>query len=144
MPFKNLFLILLFPAFAAYAGPLEEARSLVDQEKYELARPLLETAVKNPADEAEASLLLTTTCSQLGDWKSAVNYGENAIELLPKSSDAHYRYAVALRIKMTNNGKMKAMFTLGTYAQRQSLVCNQLPHPRMLPADPAYEWGQLP
>ena len=109
MPSKNLFLILLFPAFAAFGGSLEEARSLIDQEQFEMARSLLETAVKNPANEAEASLLLTSTFDELGDWKSAVKYGEKATELLPKSSDAHYRYAVALRTKMMNSGKMKAI-----------------------------------
>jgi tetratricopeptide (TPR) repeat protein len=37
------------------------------------------------------------------------------VELLPESSEAHLQYAVALRIKMSNVGKMKAMFTVGTY-----------------------------
>lgn len=126
--FRNLFLVLLFQALSAFGGPLEEARSFIDQKDYESARPLLETAVKNPDTKAQASLLLTSTCSELGDWKSAVKYGEIATELLPENSDAHYQYAVALRTKMTNTGKMKAMFTIGAYKDALAAALKFDPH----------------
>ena len=114
MMLRILFIFLL-TAVTAIAGSLDEARGLIEEERFEEARPLLEKALKNSAAEAEALLLLTRVCNAMEDWESGVKYGKRAVKLLPDETDAHYQYAVALRMKMSNVGKTRAMFTIGSY-----------------------------
>ncbi len=118
----RLVLVAVLAAVSVVAAPLDEAKGLIEAKSFEEARPLLEKAYKIAANEAEAALLLTQVCNELGDWKAGVTYGKRAVKLLPDNPDAHYQYAVALRQKMTNSGKMKAMFTIGTYKDELEIV----------------------
>ncbi|MCP4897034.1 MAG: tetratricopeptide repeat protein, partial [bacterium] len=108
-------LILTLTAAPVFAGSLDQARALIDEGQFAEAKPLLEKALNEKANEGEALLLLTRTCNALADWKDGVKHGKRTVKLLPESSEAHYEYAVALRIKMSNVGSMKAMFAIGNY-----------------------------
>jgi hypothetical protein len=44
-----------------------------------------------------------------------IDSGKQPIELLPDGSEAHFEYAVALRHKMIQVTKSKAMFVIGDY-----------------------------
>ena len=111
----RLTLVLLLICAPALADELEEARGLVETGSFEEARGILEGAIEVPSQRAQGLVLLTEALNGLEEYEEGVKTGEEAVELLPDSSEAHLQYAVALRIKMSNVGKMKAMFTVGTY-----------------------------
>jgi tetratricopeptide (TPR) repeat protein len=111
----RFFILVLCCAAPGFAAIVDDAAALMDQGHFEEARPLLEKAVEDSNTETSAVLLLVQTCNELEDWEAGVDYGKRAVKLLPKSSDAHYQYAVALRTKMTSVGKARAMFTIRTY-----------------------------
>lgn len=97
------------------AAGLDQARSLISENRLAEARALLETTVKDPALRGESLVLLTRVSTLEGDWKAATSYGEQATAALPKSSEAHYNHAVALRLKLTSVSKARAMFGIGDY-----------------------------
>jgi tetratricopeptide (TPR) repeat protein len=105
----------LLPALVLGGGTLEQARQRIDDGDYEAARRLLEPATSDPALEAEALVLLAEAYSKSGDFESGARTGKRAIAAAPDSSAAHFQYAYALRIKMSNVGRLKAMFSLGAY-----------------------------
>lgn len=53
----------------------------------------------------------------MGDVEAGVRHGKEAVEASPTSSNAHFRYAVAVRTKMQRVSTVKAMFLIGTYKQ---------------------------
>jgi tetratricopeptide (TPR) repeat protein len=97
------------------AGQIEQARDLIDKAQVEQARLILEQATQDRSTRPEAILLLARLSNASEDWKNSVEYAEQAVNLLPESSEAHYQYAVALRIKMSNVCKVRAMFGVGRY-----------------------------
>lgn len=120
----RILFILLLTTVTAIAGSLDEARGLIEEGRFEEAMPLLEKALKKSVSEAEAVLLLTRVCNALEDWESGVKYGKRAVKLLADETDAHYEYAVALRTKMSNVGKTRAMFTIGKYKSELKTAIN--------------------
>jgi len=96
-------------------GSLETARSLLEQSRYDEARPILERALEDQATRPEATVLLTWLYNGLGDWEHSVHYGEQAIKLAPNNPMAHHQYAIALRIRMMHISKVRAIFSLGDY-----------------------------
>jgi tetratricopeptide (TPR) repeat protein len=119
-----LVLVSLLPASEppAWAGSLEEARALADRGEHRRAADLLIAA----ADEAPATedelILITRALTNAGDWKEAVDWGERAIEAAPERSEAHLQYARALRVRMQNISKMRAMFGVGDYKKELRLA----------------------
>ena len=107
-----LSLLFCSPAFGA---TLDEAHEMIDDGRYDEARAILERGVENSAQKPRALTMLTLLSNQTGDYKNGVEYGKQAVKLSPGSADAHLQYAVALRIKMTQGSKVKAVFSLGTY-----------------------------
>ncbi len=107
--------VLLLLALPVSARPVDEATELIDTGEFDRALAILEAAVDQPGDEADELILLTRVSTALGDYESGIGYGKAAVEAAPSSSEAHFRYAEALRTKMSNVGKMKAMFTIRTY-----------------------------
>lgn len=71
--------------------------------------------MKDPAQRGESLVLLTRLANFKEDHETALAFGKQALQALPASSDAHYEYAVALRIKMARVSKLKAMMLLGDY-----------------------------
>jgi tetratricopeptide (TPR) repeat protein len=120
---KKICLALVLCSMPLVAGPIDEARTLMDRGEYRQAADVLGSRLDHPRDRAEALILLTRAFNSLGDYKQGVDHGKQAIEAAPDSAEAHLEYARALRIKMQNINKMKAMFVLGSYksALRRSL-----------------------
>ena len=106
---------LLLLSLPAFANPLAPAEELMKQGRYGEARPLLERRLSDPALKPHALVLLTETCAAMGDYEDGIGYGKRAIKLLPNSSDAHYQYARALRVKLRRVSRMRAMFLAGDY-----------------------------
>jgi tetratricopeptide (TPR) repeat protein len=97
------------------AGQIEQARDLIERDQKEQARLVLQEAAKDRSSRPEATLLLARLSNASEDWKNGVEYGEQAVSLLPDSSEAHYQYAVALRIKMSSVCKVRAAFGVSKY-----------------------------
>lgn len=108
--------LLLCPMLVA-AADLDTARALLEQQRYAEARPMLERALDDPATRAQATVLLTWLYNGLEDWRQSVRLGERAIELMPDNAMAHHQYAIALRVRMTQISKMRAIFSLGEYRE---------------------------
>jgi tetratricopeptide (TPR) repeat protein len=99
----------------AVAGEIERARALVQEGKLDEAEAVLLTTVKDPAQKGESLTLLARLYTRQGEWDTAVDHGKQATKNLLGSAEAHFAYAVALRQKMLNGSKMKAMFSVGDY-----------------------------
>jgi tetratricopeptide (TPR) repeat protein len=94
------------------AGCLEQATTLMERGEHRKAADMLIAAGPTGADEL---ILVTRALARNGDYKEAIEWGKKAIETAPESSPAHFEYARAIRVKMQNVSKFKAMFSLGTY-----------------------------
>jgi len=114
-PVACLSLTLWLVCGPAFGAALDQARELIDAGDPRAAKQILENAISDPDVESAGIVLLTQTCNRLEEFEDGIRYGKRAIELLPESSEAHYRYAEALRIKMQKVNKMKAMFSLSPY-----------------------------
>ncbi|MBZ5590415.1 MAG: tetratricopeptide repeat protein [Acidobacteriia bacterium] len=104
----------VFAAVAA-ATDLDQARTLIEANRLDEARAVLDRAVKDPAQRGESLVLLTRLANVKEDYEAGLGFGKQALQAVPASSDAHYEYAVALRIKMGRASKLKAMMLLGDY-----------------------------
>jgi tetratricopeptide (TPR) repeat protein len=108
-----LLLALLWPPILA--GPIEEARTLMEQGRYEQAVAVLEEALRDEALKPAALVEITRLYNETEDYEKSVDYGKQAIEALPESSAAHLEYARALKIKMNKVSRIKSTFLIGTY-----------------------------
>lgn len=103
-------------AVAATASTdLEEARTLIEANRLDEARAILDRTVKDRVQRGESLVLLTRLANFKEDYESALAFGKQALQAVPASSDAHYEYAVALRIKIARVSKLRAMMLLGSY-----------------------------
>ncbi len=114
---RRIALGLLLLGTPAAAGPLDEARAHLAARRLDAARRLLEPKTESSADERARTMLLTRVCNELEDYECGSREGARATELSPESSEAHYLYAVALRIKMQKVSKIKAMFVVDDYKE---------------------------
>jgi|YNPBryunderm2012_1023409.scaffolds.fasta_scaffold08330_3 tetratricopeptide (TPR) repeat protein len=105
---------------AAVAAPvteasLERAEEFLDKGQWEEAAAVLAATPQEEATRGRRLVVLTRLALARGDHEQAVNYGKQAVEALPASAEAHYRYAVALREHMSRISKLKAIGVVGTY-----------------------------
>lgn len=108
-------LLCLFFALVCFASDIDQARALIKDNKLDEARVLLEKSVTDPGQKRESLVLLTSLFNAKNDFEKSVEFGKQAIMALPNSSEAHHQYSVALRLKMINGSKLKAMLLIGTY-----------------------------
>jgi len=108
-------LVCAMAAAFAVASDLDQARALILERRLDEARAILDKTVTDPALKGESLVLLTRVSNFKGDYETGIAYGKQVVALLPASSEAHYEYAVALRIRLTKVGKLKAMMSLGGY-----------------------------
>jgi tetratricopeptide (TPR) repeat protein len=113
--YKILLALLLLLVTPILASPLEDAKQLMDEGKPREAADLLIAALDSETVGPEGTVLATQALNRVGDWTQGIEYGKQAIEAFPESSEAHLAYAVALRTKMQNVSTIKAMFVNGSY-----------------------------
>lgn len=104
-------------ATPAPAGELDRARQLLEEEAWEEAERVLAFAAKDPSAQGESLVLLTRLATARGDLDAAVEYGKQAVAVLPASAEAHLRLAVALRDQLARVSKLKALSLLGSYKE---------------------------
>ena len=64
---------------------------------------VLEKQLAESSQPGEIHIKLSQVSQKLGELKAGVTHAEKALEYLPDSAEAHYRYSVALRDKMQKN-----------------------------------------
>lgn len=94
---------------------LERAEELLGQMRLEEAAAVLAAAPQDVATRGRRLVLLTRLATARGEHEQAVAHGKQAVEALPASAEAHYRYAVSLREHMSRISKLKAMGVVKTY-----------------------------
>lgn len=124
------FLLVLAPAAAAAQTPVEQARALVaryheDRATLDRARDLLEDALKRDT-QVETMIMLSYVWFLWGDVRAATEdeklaayergreIGERAVELAPKSHDAHLWYAINTGRWGQTKGVLRSLFLLPT------------------------------
>ena len=112
---RTVVLLLALLSTPILAGPVEEARALMEQGRYEQAARILEGAVRDEALKAAALVAITRLHNETENYEKGVDYGEQAIEALPQSSAAHLEYARALKIKMNKISRAKSAFLIRAY-----------------------------
>jgi chemotaxis protein methyltransferase CheR len=76
---------------------LEEVQSLADRGALAEALKGCRELLEHDALNADACMLLSSICSELGDFSTACEAARSAIYVRPDSADAHFLLAVALR-----------------------------------------------
>lgn len=113
--YKVLLALLLLLVTPVLAGPLDDAKKLMDEGKSREAADLLIAALEARTVGPEATVLITQALNNVDDWEQGIDYGKQATKAFPESSEAHLAYAIALRTKMQNVSTIKAMFVNGSY-----------------------------
>lgn len=103
----------LFAVGAHATEPVSEARALLSAGRFAEVIRLVEGTDELP--QAKRALLLTHAYNGLDDWKRAIDAGERAVDAMPTSSEARLAYAEALRRKMQQVSRIRAMGSLGAY-----------------------------
>jgi tetratricopeptide (TPR) repeat protein len=89
----------------------------VEGGRYAEARAAAEAALAASPPEPDVLVLAARACNGLGDFEAGALHARAAIERAPDSSEAHYRLAEALRIKMTRVSRVKALLVVGSYKE---------------------------
>ena len=111
---KKLFLIaFLLPLFVFSQTNYEKAEKLFSQEKYALAKPLFETALKESPNNPKIIEYLGDIASYTDDWDKSVFYYEKLKSLKPNVADYHFKYGGALGMKAQKGGKWVAIRLIG-------------------------------
>ena len=105
--------LLVLGLFVSFETPLEKGLALAEKQPQE-AKQFFEQALESETDKAQANLWLCRLYNRENNYEKALVYGEQAVALLPDSSEAHLQYAQAIRQKMARNS-LFAMTKVGTY-----------------------------
>ncbi len=131
-------LLLLAPAVADTQTPAAEARALVaryheDQTAIDRARDLLEQALKRDS-QVETMIMLsyvsflwgdiraTTPEDKLAAYERGRELGKRAVELMPKSHDAHLWYAINTGRWGQTKGILRSLFLLPTVREEIDIL----------------------
>ena len=97
----------------AISGSLEDASTLIEGYEYRAALTMLQEL--ESVDPARQALLLARAWNGISDWEQGLEHAERAVELAPKSSAARLEHAIALRNKMSQVSRLRAMGSVGAY-----------------------------
>lgn len=97
------------------APSLERAEELLNSGRWEEAAAVLKAIPAEEATRGRRLIALTRLATARGEHEQAVEYGKQAVEALPASAEAHFRYAVALREHMSRINRLKAIGIVNAY-----------------------------
>lgn len=93
---------------AAQPDPYKQAKSLIDDQKYEKAIPILQKLIKDKGAYADALNLLGYSYRKSGDGKTALDYYNQALAMEPKHLGANeYLGELYLEMKMPDQAKQR-------------------------------------
>jgi len=111
---KKFFCLVFFiPAMLFSQTNYEKAEKLFEQEKYALAKPLFETALKESPTHIKTIEYLGDIASHTNDWDKAVNYYKRLRDLKPSEANYYFKYGGALGMKAQTGGKWVAIGLIG-------------------------------
>ncbi|MFT3687367.1 MAG: tetratricopeptide repeat protein [Phycisphaerales bacterium] len=110
---KSFLLLFLIPVMVFSQTNYEKAEKLFNQEKYTLAKPLFENALKESPNNPKIIEYLGDIASHTDDWDTAVSYYEKLKNLKPNEADYHFKYGGALGMKAQKGGKWVAIRLIG-------------------------------
>ena len=107
------------------ADPYKQAKTLIDDEKYDKAIPILQKLIKDKGAYADALNLLGYSYRKSGDAKTALDYYNQALAMEPKHLGANeYLGELYLEMKMPDKAKERLAVlkaACGTCEEEQDL-----------------------
>lgn len=110
---KLLFIVLLLPTLLFSQTNYEKAEKLFAQEKYTLAKPIFETALKEFPNNIKTIEYLGDIAGHTKDWDKAIFYYQKLKTLKPNEANYYYKYGGALGMKAQTGGKWVAIRLVG-------------------------------
>lgn len=90
-----------------------EAESLFQKEKYQKAKPLFLSYLKDNPDSVRALEYLGDIEGYAKNWDNAIPYYETLVEKYPKNANYHYKYGGVMGMKALAVNKFKAATMIG-------------------------------
>lgn len=111
---KNiLFLLLLFPLFAAAQNNYQQAEEYFKQEKFSKAKPIFENYLKqNPGDKKTREYLGDIAAYQK-DWDASISYYKDLVKDEESNANYHFKYGGAMGMKAMSISKIRAITYIG-------------------------------
>lgn len=103
--FSYLFLIGIY----GHENDFQKAENYFKAEKYELAKPLFESIVKENPKNLKAIEYLGDIAGHYENWDTAIYYYEKLKKANPHEADYFYKYGGALGMKAKDSNKFKAL-----------------------------------
>lgn len=111
---KIFFTILSLIFFVlANDNDFQKAENYFKQEKYELAKPIFESIVKENPNNLQAIEYLGDIAGYAKKWDDAIFYYEKLKIAKPNTANYFYKYGGALGMKAKNSNKFKALGMIG-------------------------------
>lgn len=107
--FSYLFLI----SINGHENDFQKAENYFKAEKYELAKPLFESIVKENPKNLKAIEYLGDIAGHYENWDTAIYYYEKLKKANPNEADYFYKYGGALGMKAKDSNKFKALGMIG-------------------------------
>ena len=102
-------IIFLFPLLIFSQSDFEKAEKLFLQEKYVLAKPILENFIKENPNHLKGLEYLGDIEGTNKLWVKAMNYYDKLRKLKPAEANYHYKYGGCLGMKAKESNKFQAL-----------------------------------
>lgn len=102
-------IIVLFPCLLFSQTSFEKAEKLFLQEKYALAKPMLDNFIKENPNHLKALEYLGDIEGINKSWAKAITYYEKLKKLRPTEANYYYKYGGCLGMKAKESNKLKAL-----------------------------------
>jgi tetratricopeptide (TPR) repeat protein len=102
-------IILLFPLLIFAQSDFERGEKLFLQEKYVLAKPILEHFIKENPNHLKGLEYLGDIEGINKSWTKAISYYGKLVKLKPAEANYHYKYGGCLGMKAKESNKLKAL-----------------------------------
>ncbi len=108
-----MLLFILFPVLTWSQSNFDAAEKLFKEDKFELARPIFESILKETPSNLKAIEYLGDIAGHAKSWDKAISYYKKLKELKPSEANYYYKYGGALGMKATKVNKFKALGMIG-------------------------------
>ena len=105
----SVMLLFFLPMILFSQTNFEKAEKLFSQEKYNIAKPIFETALKESPNNLKTIEYLGDIASSSKDWDKAMFYYDKLKKLNPSNANYYYKYGGSLGMKAKECSKFKAL-----------------------------------
>lgn len=105
--------LLYFPMLVLAQPNFEKAERLFQQEKYDTAKPIFESFLKEAPNHLKTLEYLGDIEGAQKSWDKALFYYGKLIDLKPNEANYHYKYGGCLGMKAKESNKFKALGMIG-------------------------------